>query len=1496
MSIIGEAILSVTVEMLIQKLVSEAVVRFGRQEQIQNDLKKWEKTLVKIQALLDDAEEKQMTSRLVKIWLSELQDLAYDLEDILDEFATEALRRKLLLEHQTQPTTTSKQRKWIPTFVTGSSSGSVKFSSMMASKIEEITARLQSIATARDSLELRENSEGRSKKVRERLPTTSLINEAKVHGREKDKEVIVELLLNGDSCTEDVDGVSVIPITGMGGLGKTTLAQLVYNDKRIEYHFDFRAWVHVSEDFDVIRVTKRILQSIAAHAPEAVDRVNDLDWLQVQLKRVLSGKKLLLVLDDVWIQNYNDWTVLCTPFESGCLGSKIVVTTRNQGVSSMIKTGAEYSLGKLSDSDCLQVFAQHSLGAKDFSIHDHDLKEIGEKIVKKCDGLPLAAKTLGGLLHGKYDVNDWRDILNSKIWDISEDEGDIMPALKVSYFHLPPRLKQCLAYCSLFPKGYEFHEQKMVLLWMAEGFLEGENGVYKMEDLGCKYFRELKSRSFFQKSNSNQSLFVMHDLIHDLAQWAAGKTYLRIEGVPQGDNTILFSNNLRHLSYIGGPLDGLEKLEASDSLKLLRTFLALTVKLKQEDCSEASRKSRFRFHRKHKRHDIQDSPPVTLKIFYQMLQKSRHLRVLSLHKYCVKELSHELAGFKHLRYLDLSYTDIKSLPESVSTMYNLQSLLLEGCVSLNKLCTDMGNLINLRHLNIFKVNSLVYMPNRIGKLARLQTLSKFVLGHDIGSRLAELKSLAHLQGRLHISGLENIHDANDVKEADINGKKSLNALILEWSSSTDDLMQAETHTQVLDLLQPYQKLTELNVIGFWGTKFPVWLGNCTLTKLTSLRLENCVNCICLPSVGHLPFLKELVIEGMVQVKSLDPEFNGNGCLVPFPSLETLYFEDMKEWEDWIPHGPGQEIEGFPSLRELRIVRCSKLKGELPKRLPNLEKLVIERCKLLSVSVPSSPVLIKLEIDGCNEVDWEIEDVGSLKSVKLINVSKRVLVGESFVQGVPKLEELRICGCKDITFKGMESHDDSSSLHGLARDHRSQVLLMAAEVEEEQTQQRLPCKLQTLKLRDCENLAKLPRTLHNLSSLTDISIQNCPNLVSFAEVVGLPSQLRSITIENCKARGIEALVHGSMTSLESFSSSDCESVKYIARVQVPPKLKRLHIKYCNNLQTLVDKEDFNMQEESISRCSSSPNISMLEYLNIRCCESLASLWSHGELPCSLKYIEVDSCPNLVSFSSNGNLPTALEYLRIRQCSKLERIAEKVNDNTSLQIFRIDGCQNLKLLPDCLNKLRRLQTIEVMDCPSFIQFPDGGLPNNLSTLGIIECEKLAALPEGMCHLTSLRNLTIKKCPAIATFPEDGFPTNIRSLEIKDVNICKPLLKWGLHKLTSLCHLQISGGCDDMESFPQEEIGMKLPAPLQTLVIENFPNLETLSSSVQDLTSLSQLRLLRCPKLKYFPKRLSSLMHVLSIDGCPLLEAKCRKNAEYWPIIAKVSVISFGGIWIH
>ncbi|KAK9217183.1 hypothetical protein WN943_005808 [Citrus x changshan-huyou] len=671
----------------------------------------------------------------------------------------------------------------------------------------------------------------------------------------------------------------------MGGLGKTTLAQLVYNDKQVEDHFNLKAWTCVSDDFDVSRLTKSILISIAPG--QNVDN-HDLNKLQEELKKQLFGKKFLLVLDDVWNENYNDWVHLSLPFQAGAQGSKIVVTTRNEEVAKIMSLDQAYELKSLSTEDCLSVFAQHSLGTTDFSSHK-SLEDIGKNIVIKCNGLPLAAKTLGGLLRGKRDRSDWEDVLSCKIWDLPEERCDIIPALRVSYYYLSAPLKQCFAYCSLFPKDYEFEEEEIILLWCAVGLLDhGESGN-PSEDLGRKFFRELRARSFIQQSSNSISRFVMHDLINDLARWAAGEIYFTMEYTSEVNKQQSFSENLRHLSYIPEYCDGVKRFEDLYDIQHLRTFLPVTL----------SNSSRGHL-----------AYSILPKLF-----KLQRLRAFSLRGYHIPELPDSIGDLRYLRYLNLSGTEIRTLPESVNKLYNLHSLLLEDCDRLKKLCADMGNLVKLHHLKNSNTKSLEEMPVGIGRLTCLQTLCNFVVGKDSGSGLRELKLSTHLRGTLCISKLENVKDVVDAEEAQLDGKKNLKVLILRWTNSTDGLSSSEAETEkgVLEMLKPHKNLEQICISGYGGAKFPTWLGDSSFSNLVTLKFENCDMCTALPSVGQLPSLKHLAVCGMSRVKRLGSEFYGNVSPIPFPCLETLLFENMQEWEDWIPHGSSQGVvEGAPS--------------------------------------------------------------------------------------------------------------------------------------------------------------------------------------------------------------------------------------------------------------------------------------------------------------------------------------------------------------------------------------------------------------------------------------------------------------------------------------------------------------------------------------------------------------------------------------------------------
>ncbi|XP_044483667.1 putative disease resistance RPP13-like protein 1 [Mangifera indica] len=1433
MSIIGEAILSAFFEFLFRKLTSPQLLQFALQEQVHVDLNKWERILLKIHAVLEDAEEKQRTNESVKIWLGELWNLAFDIEDLLDEFATEALQRNLQHDRPGDKYSRSMAGKIIPACCR-SLIGSLNFTSVMKLKIKKITVRLQEIATEKNNLDLKEisGSGRKSSKVHEKIRTTCLVNEATVYGREKDKEAIIDLLLRHEGACY---GVDVIPILGMGGVGKTTLAQLVYNDVRVEAHFDLKIWVCVSDDFDANRITKAILQSITD------ENVNDSDLniLQVKLKEKLFRRKFLLVLDDIWNENYDKWTALRKPFEVGCLGSKIIVTTRNEDVSLIVGTLPTYSLKELSMNDCLFVFTRHSLGTKGFSKHQ-ELKKIGEQIVKRCNGLPLAAKTLGGLLRGKYNPNDWEDVLHSKIWDLPEEKSGILPALRLSYHYLSPHLKRCFAYCSIFPKDYAFEKEEIILLWMAEGLMQNDISGKQMEDLGDKCFRDLQSRSFFQHSIKNKSRFEMHDLINDLAQWAAGDISFRLDNMPEVDNQRRISKNLRHLSYIGG-YDGSKRFQALCHAKNLRTFLPLQLEP-------------VHFY-------------LSFNVLFHWLPKLQRLRVLSLRGYCISELPDEIRFLKHLRYLDLSNTDIKFLPEAISSFYNLQTLILIRCCYLKKLCTDMGNLINLRHLNMDLVDCLEGMPLNIGKLTYLRTLPTFVVGKGNGSGLRELKSLPNLQRKLRISRLENVNDIEEAKEADLNGKKKLDVISLEWSRRkiASSSRKVDIETRVLDMLQPHKRLKELSIKGYGGAKFPTWLGDSQFTALVLLRFENCSACTSLPPVGQLPSLKHLAIKGMAGVRRVGSEFYGNGCSEYFPSLETLSFESMPNWEDWISNACGLECKAFFCLRELSVANCSKLVGRLPEHLPSLERLVLRSCMQLRVPIPSLPTLCRLRIDGCKQiVQRSTVDLSSLSSVVLSDLSTHVFLGR-LMGGLSLVKNLRIVGCKALTslwHSRDELQQNICCIDPLAIEHFHRRF-SSGEEEEEERQQWLPYKLQSLKLRDCQCLVKLPQALQNFSSLKKVCITNCPKLVSFPDA-DLPSQLRFFEIDRCNALKSlpEAWMKSNNSSLEILSIKYCDSLPYVSRIQLPLNLKRLEITCCDNIRSIIyDEEEVLIMHEEKIKNGSRRNTSLLQYLEIGDCSSLTSLWLNSELPVALKNIKIVKCSKLSSLSSRGSLPNALE---------------------SIEIFQ---CENLKFIPEDLHKLSYLSKVHLNFCTSLVSLPETGLPStNLTEIFLIGCEKLEALPNCIDKIPSLQKLLITNCPNISSFPKNGLPTNLASLTLDNLRIFKPLFEWGLYRLTSLKQLSIDGRCSNLVSFPQ------IPVCLTNLNIKNFPNLESLSCIDESLTSLEELHLSGCPKLKYFPEKgLPSSISGLYIDECPLLKHKCKKFAgKYWPVIAHIPYI--------
>ena len=904
------------------KEVGSIVFQVAKQEVnllvgVDEEVQQLQDKLGMIKAVLDDAEERHAVKlRAEKLWLERLQNQYYKMDDIWDTWNTARIRAEIEKEEE-KPAyihALAFVKKKVCSFVPSPSCCfNLPLRHGVAGMIREVNEKLDLVFKDKEIDGIDFN---RQPDVVERPITTSFVDVSHIIGRDNYSNDPLRNLLDVGSL-EETNSYRVISLVGMGGIGKTTLAQLAYNQPDVLAHFQQRMWICVSDPFDQCKVAKAIIKEVDPKRGPLDDF--ELQTLLCEIQKLIMEKKYFLVLDDVWIEDSQKWEPFKHALKNGVHGSRILVTTRKHRASEVMGSDHPINLEVLSGEDCWSIFSKRAFSNEEQLKY---LEDIGRKLASKCKGLPLAAKTLGSLMQNKRSREQWNKILDSHMWGLEDIEKGLLAPLLLSYYELPSTMRRCFLYCSVFEKDYCFSRDQLVLHWMAQGYIESKANM-ELEDIAEEYFEKLAMRSFFQdfwndEDNDDKiESCKMHDIVHDFAQFMSKNESFEIDGDKKLE---VHCQSARHLHLkISKEMQCLESIYHAKSL---RTLFLLS-------------------------HDMDYE-------FLMLLSNSFHhfkcLRTLILD--CpIKKLPDTVENLILLRCLFISENvKIEELPETFCNLCNLQTLKIEnGCFK--KLPQGMSKQINLRHLilNDLSVWYEVVFSKGIGKLIGLRTLSHFNVGDKNdreGCKLGELKNLNQLRGTLKICGMENVVNVDEAHNAQLKDKIHLRGLVLMFKRLAFHKREERMENDVVRVLTALELPPNLQRLTIWGHE-----GNTIYPNL--------------PTLGQLPFLEVLDIEWLENVKKVGDEFlgiedskNKKDYGIIFPNLKSLLFYEMENWDEWIGMEEEENDNGIvtnpiivkimPRLQSLIISHCNKLKS-LPNYLltaPSLKKLEISHSRLL----------------------------------------------------------------------------------------------------------------------------------------------------------------------------------------------------------------------------------------------------------------------------------------------------------------------------------------------------------------------------------------------------------------------------------------------------------------------------------------------------------------------------------------------------------------------
>ncbi|CAL4980431.1 unnamed protein product [Urochloa decumbens] len=983
----------------IQKLLTEmAVNKVDMLLGVPAEIEKLERNMESLKDFLADAERKRITDKSVQRWVRKLKDAMYNATDIIDLCQLEADKRRESSQDDgveedvplgcIQPMLFCLRNP--------------KFAHKIASRIKELNQHLEDIykeAGKFNFINLGSYQEWRMPTHAEHSNRKAMseFDESAIVGKkiERDTRGLAQVLTNAKL------NIQVVSIVGMGGIGKTILAQKIFKEATIQKHFKIKIWLSITQHFD----ENELLRSAIKHAGRDLGEERDMSLLVRTLTDTLSANQFLVVMDDMWSDHaWRD--VLSVPIRNACQqqpGSRVVVTTRFEDLAK--RMGAcfhQHHVSPLNNEDAWSLLNKQ-LPPNQVVENDH-LKDVGMKIIKKCGNLPLAVKVMGGLLSMKsQSESEWEAVLSHRAWSVDGLPKEIDNPIYLSYEDLSPELKQCFLYCSLLPKGTVIIDGLVTSMWISEGFINADirsSDSDQLEETANQYYRELITRNLIEPIKEHSLTgyrCTMHDVVRSFAEFMVREEALLV--AQDGKATGSTNNSLVRRMSVGPTNLVLEWGAILQKQVSLRTLII--------NCR------------------------INFKPGDSFTNLSR-LRVFCLNGSDCDSLVDSLCRLRHLRYLSLENTNISRLPESIGRMKFLQHIMLRRSRNLEKLPRSIIELVHLRTINLINSNANIVIPKGLGGLTNLRKLNGFPVHMDLDGGWCSLEEIGPLSQLrcLTTHGLENVSSSSLAEKAKISSKENLWYLELNWSKSgsmgsKDEIekrQQQRAAEEILEQLCPPSRIQDLIIQGYFGRRLPNWMTALATAAFKSLRyltLQNLPCCTRLPAgLCRLPCLERLRVEHASAIKRVGPEFQAPSSLVEaggnsdtttstvaFPHLTELRLDDLCEWEDWDWEEQGEdETAGaiaMAALKKLLIKKC-KL-SRLPPGLASSKRHTLRQLYLYELTnlifVENFPSVMDLDVFDCPKL-------------------KRI-------SGFPMLQKIRIFRCPNI-----EVLEDATSINSL----------------------------------------------------------------------------------------------------------------------------------------------------------------------------------------------------------------------------------------------------------------------------------------------------------------------------------------------------------------------------------------------------------------------------------------------------------------------------------